>query len=50
LGPDTGYDSIGDWRNGRPLARFLDRLASENNLTRTILYVLNPGDNEVSPP
>jgi len=47
LGPDTGYDSIGDWPMAAPLARFLDRLASEDRLTRTILYVLNPGDNDV---
>ncbi len=47
LGPDTGYDAIGDWRLATPLARFLDRLASEDRLARTILYVLNPGDNEV---
>jgi glucuronate isomerase len=47
LGPDTGYDSIGDWPLAVPLARFLDRLASEDRLTRTILYVLNPGDNDV---
>jgi glucuronate isomerase len=47
LGPDTGYDSIGDWRMAGPLARFLDRLAREDRLARTILYVLNPGDNDV---
>jgi glucuronate isomerase len=47
LGPDTGYDSIGDWPLAAPLARFLDRLAGEDRLTRTILYVLNPGDNDV---
>ena len=47
LGPDTGYDSIGDWSLAVPLARFLDRLAGEDRLARTILYVLNPSDNDV---
>ena len=47
LGPDTGYDSIGDFEIGRPLARFLNTLASENRLAKTILYNLNPRDNEL---
>ncbi len=47
LGPDTGYDSIGDFEIARPLARFLDILEQEGRLTRTILYVLNPRDNEL---
>ena len=47
LGPDTGFDSIGDFEQARPLARFLDRLDSTNELAKTILYNLNPGDNEV---
>ena len=47
LGPDTGFDSIGDLPVARPLARFLDRLDSDNKLTKTILYNLNPNDNEV---
>ena len=47
LGPDTGYDSIGDWHLATPLARFLDRLDSKDRLARTILYVLNPSDNDV---
>lgn len=46
-GPDTGFDSIGDFRQGRALSNFLDRLNSENNLTKTILYNLNPADNEL---
>lgn len=45
LGPDTGFDSIGDYRSIEPIARFLDVLNSENLLTKTILYNLNPGDN-----
>lgn len=47
LGPDTGFDSIGDFELARPLARFLDRLDHTNQLAKTILYNLNPRDNEV---
>ncbi len=47
LGPDTGYDSIGDFEIARPLAKFLDRLDTINKLPKTILYNLNPRDNEV---
>jgi glucuronate isomerase len=47
LGPDTGYDSIGDFEMGRPLTRFLDRLDTENKLAKTVLYNLNPRDNEL---
>jgi glucuronate isomerase len=45
LGPDTGYDSIGDFEIAKPLAKFLDRLDCQNNLPKTILYNLNPRDN-----
>lgn len=45
LGPDTGFDSIGDFEIARPLARFLDRLDESNQLAKTILYNLNPRDN-----
>ena len=47
LGPDTGFDSIGDFEIARPLARFLNRLDDTNSLARTILYNLNPRDNEI---
>ena len=47
LGPDTGYDSIGDFEIARPLALFLDQLESQGKLTKTILYVINPRDNEL---
>ena len=47
LGPDTGYDSIGDFEMAKPLASFLDKLASRQMLAKTILYVLNPRDNEL---
>ena len=45
LGPDTGFDSIGDFEVARPLSRFLDRLDETNQLAKTILYNLNPRDN-----
>lgn len=47
LGPDTGFDSIGDFEMARPLAKFLNRLDAENKLAKTILYNLNPRDNEL---
>lgn len=47
LGPDTGWDSVGDFSQGRALARFLDRLDSDDRLAKTILYNLNPADNEL---
>ncbi len=47
LGPDTGYDSIGDFEIAKPLAKFLDLLNIENKLAKTILYVVNPRDNEL---
>ena len=45
LGPDTGFDSIGDWPQAQSLSRYLDRLESDGKLPRTILYNLNPADN-----
>jgi glucuronate isomerase len=45
LGPDVGCDSIGDFEIARPLAKFLDRLDTNNKLPKTILYNLNPRDN-----
>jgi glucuronate isomerase len=47
LGPDTGYDSIGDFEVARPMATFFDRLEQKEKLTRTIVYNLNPRDNEL---
>jgi glucuronate isomerase len=46
-GSDTGYDSIGDFEIARPLSKLLDRLDSQNSLAKTILYNLNPCDNEL---
>jgi glucuronate isomerase len=48
LGPDSGYDTIGDWDMARSLARFLDCLDREERLPKTILYVLNPRDNDMA--
>lgn len=47
LGPDTGWDSIGDFAQGRALAKFLGGLTKNDQLTKTILYNLNPADNEL---
>ena len=47
LGPDTGFDSIGDFSQSRTLAHFLNELDSTDQLTKTILYNLNPADNEI---
>lgn len=47
LGPDTGWDSIGDFSQARSLSRFLNKLDRDNRLAKTIIYNLNPADNEV---
>jgi len=47
LGPDTGWDSIGDFPQARGLSFFLNTLDKKNHLARTILYNNNPADNEV---
>jgi len=46
-GPDTGFDSIGDEPVARSMSLFLNRLASSEKLTKTIIYNLNPKDNEL---
>lgn len=45
LGPDTGFDSIGDFSHAQSLSRFFDRLDSTDQLAKTIIYNLNPSDN-----
>jgi len=45
LGPDTGYDSIGDWPQIDALGNYLDALESENALPKMVIYNLNPADN-----
>ncbi|MGD9108011.1 MAG: glucuronate isomerase [Gammaproteobacteria bacterium] len=47
LGPDTGYDAIADYNYGPKLAKLLDALDITNQLPKTILYCLNPRDNEM---
>jgi glucuronate isomerase len=46
-GPDTGWDSIGDFHQGKSLAKFLQSLDSTNQLAKTILYNLDPSCNEL---
>lgn len=47
LGPNTGFDSIGDFSQAYSLSRFLNDLDSTDQLTKTILYNLNPSDNDM---
>ena len=47
IGTDTGWDSIGDFSQGKFLAKFLSNLDETNQLGKTILYNLNPADNEL---
>ncbi len=45
LGPDTGFDSIGDFRQGPALTQYLSSLAATNELPKVVVYNLNPSDN-----
>jgi len=47
LGNDSGIDSIGDFSQAGHLSRYFDRLDNEDKLAKTIIYNLNPADNEV---
>ena len=47
IGPDSGFDSMGDFEIALPLSKYLDRLDRDNTLAKTILYNINPKDNEV---
>ena len=47
LGPDTGWDSIGDFKQAVALSRFLGGLEDKNRLAKTVIYNLNPADNEI---
>ena len=47
LGPDTGWDSIGDYSQAEKISQFLNYLDGKDKLTKTILYNLNPADNAV---
>jgi glucuronate isomerase len=46
-GPDTGFDSIADQNTANELSKFLNRLADEEKLAKTIFYNLNPRDNDM---
>jgi glucuronate isomerase len=45
IGPDSGFDVVGDWRQAESLSRYLDLLDRENALPKMVLYNVNPGDN-----
>ena len=45
LGPDTGFDSVGDWPQADALGRYLDHLDRDGALPKIIVYNLNPADN-----
>ncbi|APU68888.1 glucuronate isomerase [Christiangramia flava] len=45
LGPDTGWDSIGDFSQTQSLSNFLNELDGKDKLAKTIIYNLNPADN-----
>ncbi|MCB0640221.1 MAG: glucuronate isomerase, partial [Phaeodactylibacter sp.] len=47
LGPNTGFDSIGDGRHAQSMANFLATLEERGKLTKTIGYNLNPADNYI---
>lgn len=47
LGPDTGFDSIGDFNVAKAMSRFFDQLDKDNKLAKTIIYNLNPRDNDM---
>lgn len=47
LGPDTGFDSIGEYPTATAMSHFLNELQADGTLTRTILYCLNPSVSEV---
>ena len=47
LGADVGCDSIGDYTQATAMSRFFNRLDTEEKMTKTILYNLNPADNEI---
>lgn len=47
LGPDTGFDSIGEFNTAKAMSKFFNKLNSSNKLTKTIIYNLNPSANEV---
>lgn len=47
IGPDTGFDSIGDFTVAQQMSRFFDSLDKDNKLAKTVIYNLNPRDNDL---
>ncbi len=47
IGPDTGFDSIGDWPQAQNLARYFDTLDAHDALPKVVIYNVNPADNYV---
>jgi len=47
IGADTGFDSMGTFLTSKALSKFLDTLDKQNKLAKTIIYNLNPADNEM---
>lgn len=47
VGADTGFDSIGDFRVAQSMQKFFNKLESSDQLAKTIIYNINPGDNEM---
>lgn len=47
LGPDTGFDSVGDFTQAQSMSRFFNQLDDTNQLSKTIIYNINPADNDV---
>ncbi|MCM1504013.1 MAG: glucuronate isomerase [Muribaculum sp.] len=45
LGPDTGYDSVGEFNTAMSMSHLLDRLNTKGKLAKTIIYNLNPAAN-----
>jgi len=47
IGPDTGFDSIGEFNTAKVMSKYFDKLNSAGKLAKTILYNLNPCANEM---
>ena len=47
LGPDTGFDSIGDFTVAKVMSKFFNSLDNTDKLAKTIIYNLNPRDNDM---
>jgi glucuronate isomerase len=45
IGPNAGFDSIGDWPQAANLAAYLDLMDQENSLPKVVIYNVNPSDN-----